>query len=503
MTPLRRRAVVLVLAVALVAAGLGARDGAAPAHADTRPNIVLILADDLDATVTPLWTVMSKSAALLRDRGMTFTNAFVPAPDCCPARASLLLGEYPHNTGVYANAGPFGGWDAFNQNGGEQATFALALHESGYRTALIGKYLNQYRQLTAGLAPPPGWDDWHAFIDDTYYSGYSYKMNENGTIVSYGTAPSDYSTDVVAAKTLDFLDAAAQDPSQPFLAYVAPTAPHIPLAPAPRHFGHPWSRATAPALPNFYEPDLTDKPSWLQFSAPFRDQWQPNVDRDYRNRMGSLLALDDLVANVIARLEANGQLANTYLIFASDNGYELGAHHLSAKSAPYEGSIRVPLVIAGPGVPIGTEGRMVLLPDLAPTILELAGLAPPATTDMRSLAPLLTVPPPPTWRNDFLVERRMNLGANVDPSQYYVIGSLFDLPSFAAVRTTRFKLVEWYQQGELGGAHEYELYDLVADPYELDNLVKTPSGFQQYALVFVLLLQRLRALQGCSGTACR
>jgi arylsulfatase A-like enzyme len=504
---MRRRSIfVLVLGATIAAASLGAVTPTAPqiaAASTTRPNFVIILADDLDTTVTPIWDVMPKSASLLRDKGMTFTSTLVSSPDCCPARTSLLLGAYPHNTGVYSNDGDFGGWAAFHRNADEQKTIAVALHDQGYRTGLFGKYLNQYRQANAGLTPPAGWDDWEAFIDDTFYGGYGYSMDENGTLVSHGTAPADYSTDVIAQKATAFLDTAAQDTSQPFFAYVAPTAPHYPLPAPPRYATNQWSNATAPQLPNFYEPDLSDKPSWLQLSASFRDGWKPNIDPDYRNRMGSLMALDDLVANVVSTLDRNGQLANTYVVLTSDNGYELGAHHLNGKLAPYEESIRVPLVVAGPGVVHGSDGHMVLLSDLAPTILDFAGVSSTTASDMRSLRPLLSATPPSSWRRDVLIERRIATAPNANPANYYLIGALYDMPSYEAVRTLRYTFVEWYEQNELGGKHEYELYDLWTDPYEQNNLIKTAAGFQQNATVVVALLQRLRALQLCSGASCQ
>ncbi len=483
------------------------RDGSARAAAatgsTTRPNFVLILSDDLDATVTPIWQAMPKTAKILRDRGMSFVNTFVPSPDCCPARTSLLLGSYPHNTGVFASAGDYGGWSAFSRNGDASKTMAVALQSAGYRTALIGKYLNGYESSTAGLTPPPGWDDWNTLINDNIYSGYSYTIDNNGVLEQHGTSAADYSTDVLSRKTAAFLGSAALDPSKPFFAYVAPTAPHYPLPPPPRYATNPWSNATTPALPNFYEPDLSDKPTWLQVSASYRDQWKAKLDTDYRNRMGSLMALDDLVANVANALAANGQLANTYLIFSSDNGYELGAHHIAGKLAPYEESIRVPLVIAGPGISPGKDGHMVVLSDLEPTILQLAGVQPSAPSDMRSLVPLLTGPAPTTWRKDMLVERRLANAPNANPANYYIYSAMLDMPSYEALRTQRYLFVEWYEENELGGKHEYELYDLAADPYELNNLVKTTAGVQQNASTFSALLQRLHALEVCAGTTCQ
>jgi arylsulfatase A-like enzyme len=368
---------------------------------------------------------------------------------------------------------------------------------------MIGKYLNAYRDTNAGLAPPPGWDDWRAFINDTFYNGYSYTMNENGSLVSYGTAAADYSTDVVANKTTQFLDAAAQTPSQPFFTYVAPTAPHLPLPPPPRYASNQWSNAVAPQLPNFYEPDLSDKPSWLQVGAAYRDGWKPNIDIDYRNRMGSLLALDDLVANVVQHLDQNGQLPNTYIVLTSDNGYELGSHHLNGKLAPYEESVRIPLVVAGPGISFRTDNHMVLLSDLAPTLLELAGVQPTSAMDMPSLVPLLNGTSPASWRRDILIERRLANAPGANPANYFLLGALFDMPSYEAVRNLRYKFVEWYEQNEIGGKHEYELYDLWTDPYEQTNLIKTSAGLQQNAAIVSVMNQRLNALRTCLGAACQ
>jgi N-acetylglucosamine-6-sulfatase len=499
---MRRRGVTIIfIALSIALLPMPTASVEAATSPSTRPNFVLIVADDLDMRITPMWDAMPKSAALLRDKGMTFTNAFVPSPDCCPARTSLLLGQYPHNTKVWSNGGSDGGWDAYHLNGNEAKAFPVALHDSGYRTALVGKYLNRLQE-TAGLTPPQGWDDWRAFINDDFYGGFAYSMNENGTLVKYGTAPADYSTDVVANKTIQFLDAAATTPSQPFFAYVAPTAPHIPLRAPPRYATNAWSNATPPQLPSYYEADLSDKPSWLQISAAYRDGWKPQIEADYRNRMGSLLALDDLVANVVGRLQANGQLDNTYVILTSDNGYELGSHHLGSKLSPYEDSIRIPLVVAGPGIAPGTNSRLVMLSDLAPTLLQLGAASTTSTTDMRSLAPLLNGTAVPGWRRDMLLERHPPMGPNATPSSYYVLGALFDMPSYTAVRTERYKLIEWYQIGELGTLHEYELYDLTNDPYELNNLIKTSAGLQQNAALAGALMQRMQVLRTCSGATC-
>ena len=130
----------------------------------TPPNIVFILLDDLDELTMPYWDALPQTAALLRDRGIRFENAFAPTPICCPARSSILTGKYGHNTGVLTNGGDQGGWETFVRNGNEQRTLAVYLQQAGYQTALVGKYLNGIENAPAYV--PPGWSEWHALVDN-------------------------------------------------------------------------------------------------------------------------------------------------------------------------------------------------------------------------------------------------------------------------------------------------------------------------------------------------
>jgi arylsulfatase A-like enzyme len=493
----------LGVALVLVIAGLTVIGARSTEATEDPPNVVVFLADDLDATTTPFWFAMPRTAALIRNRGMSFTNAFSSTPSCCPARVSLLTGRYAHNTGVFSNVGDLGGHSAFRENGNEARVFPLRLQQAGYRTALIGKYLNGYAATEAGNEPPPGWSDWYGLSGESFLDGYSYELNENGTLVSYGNAPTDYLTDVLARKTLDFIDDTEANDGQPFFVLVTPSAPHLPLPPAPRHANHPWANANAPRRANFYETDISDKPSWLRLSASFRDRFRPYVDVDFRSRMGSLIALDELVGGVVSKLAATGELANTYIVFTSDNGYNLGAHHLVDKLVPYEESLRVPMVVAGPDVTTGTEQRMVLLTDLAPTMLDLAGLPPDEAHDGRSLVPLLTRSNPPTWRTDFLAEYITSTLPGTPPPRRLLAGIIFDVPSYTAVRTGRYLFVRWYTDDETNGTHEYELYDLATDPRQLQNLISTQQGITQHAVIVQTLHARLVTLESCSGVTCR
>jgi arylsulfatase A-like enzyme len=455
------------------------------------PNIVTILLDDLDAAVSPYWDALPQTRALLADQGLVFENSFATNPLCCPARATILTGKYPHNTGVWTNSGPLGGYPAFAPN--ESSTIAVALQQAGYRTQLAGKYFNGYDR--DALHIPPGWTDWFA-LTSGYDDGYSYAANDNGTIRSFGSDTTDYVTDVLRDRALAFVDQGETNDDQPFFMYLAPTAPHFSIGPPSRYADNPFADDPLPSRPNLNEADVSDKPTWLR-AVPL---WSfPDAFRargDYQRRLGSLLAVDDMVSALVDRLATDGELARTVIAFASDNGYLLGAHRLDGKIAPYEESIRVPLVIAGPGLRHGVDSSLVAHIDIAPTILDLAGRAVPATMDGRSLVPLLhaTVA---AWRPDFLVEFR---GATLTlaDTEADIAAGRHVIPAYRAIRTAQWEYVELYTSDP----HEYELYDLTADPYELDNLLATPEGVEQYEAVVAPLRTRLDALAACAGTSC-
>jgi arylsulfatase A-like enzyme len=477
--------------------------------AGDRPNIVLILLDDLDATTSPYWNALPATQQLLKSRGVTFDEAFAPTPICCPARSTILTGKYGHNTGVLTNGGDQGGWATFVANGNEERTLAVWLQNAGYRTALIGKYLNGIESDPTHI--PPGWNEWYGSVDNLFYFGYGYTLNENGTLVQYGNTEADYNTDVVAAKAVDFIRRATTSDaaSQPFMLYVAPTAPHLPLPPARRHKDNPYVSALAPRRPNYNEADVGDKPRWLRATANMREAivnaWN---DVDYQNRMGSLYAVDEMVSEIVATLEERGVLDNTWIIFTSDNGYNLGAHRLIHKMAPYEESIRVPLVIAGPGVNAGLQGKSLqqftLESDYAPTIADIAGVAVPADVDGRSLLPLLRGETPSSWRSDMLLQyvtaaAANGVGAELPAWFFVMLGQ--DIPGYRALRDATHLYVEWYTDPRI--PHEYELYDLAADPFQLTNLLATPAGQLKYHTVVEKMQARLQELADCKGESCR
>src|SRR5829696_4800291 len=357
---------------------------------------------------------------------------------------------------------PSGGFEKFRDEGNEEDTIAVGLQEAGYRTALFGKYLNHYPDKGDPTHVPPGWDEWYAKIGSHEY--YDYELNENGEEVAYGNEEDDYLTDVLAGKATGFVRRATAE-DRPFFAYVAPIAPHSPSAPAERHKGA-FAGDQAPRPPAFGEEDVSDKPSSIQEIGSFTDKDNTQIDEHYRQRLEARLAVDEMVGSLVEEIEAAGELDNTYIVFTSDNGYHLGQHRMKrGKKTPYEEAAHVPLFVRGPGIQAGsTVEDLVLNTDLAPTFAELGG-AELGETDGRSLAPLLRGENPADWRSSVLLEAYLD-GKNAREGSDGKDGSRMDQTAFRAIRTATHKYIEH-------GNGEKELYDLVNDPYELDDLYES------------------------------
>jgi N-acetylglucosamine-6-sulfatase len=465
---------------------------------DDKPNIIFVLVDDLDlASVQKMPQINS----LLRDEGVSFEETFISHPLCCPSRSTLLTGLYDHNHNVRGNRPPDGGFLKFLSEGHEENTIGVRLQEGGYRTAFFGKYLNGYTAEDSTHVPP-GWDEWYGKLQEQKL--YDYSLNENGEKVSYGSEPEDFFTDVLSGKATDFVRQAAPE-DQPFFAYVAPTAPHDPTTPAERHKGtSPGEEAPRP--PSFNEEDVSDKPRRIQNSDPLSEREISTIDNRYQKRLESMLAVHEMVASLVEELEAAEELDNTYIFFTSDNGFQQGEHRTrGGKDRPYEESVRVPFFVRGPGITPGSEvEELVVNTDFAPTFAELAGVEFPA--DGRSLRRSCAVKNPRhgarpyCWRScqrRRAVEKvRPSARLKKDKEGENESGGLSNTgpggsPAFEAIRTGTHKYVE-YNDGEK------ELYDLEADPYELDNVYESadPSLVED-------LETRFAELESCSGEGCR
>ena len=442
-----------------------------------KPNIVFILADDMRYDDLKY---MPQTLSVLKAKGMSFENAFVSHALCCPARATIMRGQYAHNTNVWSNSSTTsGGWQAYKANGNEADNVATRLNDAGYRTGLFGKYLNGYEAGTTII--PPGWDRWFATPSSQDY--FNYDANDQGTIRHYGTSDSDYKTDVISREANTFISDSASS-GNPFFAYVVPKAPHLPATPAPRDV-HTYDGVKAPRLPSFNEADVSDKPSWIQQMKRLGARKQAQIDTRHENRVETLQALDDLVAGVVNTLNNANAMGNTYIFFTSDNGWHEGEHRIPGeKWRPYEEDIHMPLLVRGPNPQVGsvpevraasTTYKLTLNTDYLPTLMDLAGAQSPPYVDGRSLKPVLKENAT-TWRNAILLEA----AAHSSPAYY-------GIRTVASSTTTKGKYVEY--EGT-----ERELYDLKADPYELTNTYNaTPPSAD--------LVSRMQALKSCRANA--
>jgi arylsulfatase A-like enzyme len=470
------------------ARGVQAHAAARPPHVRTRgvggaavparPNIVFVLTDDLTADLLPY---MPNVEALAR-RGESFSNYFVTDSLCCPSRASILTGRYPHDTGIFTNSGPDGGFLAFRARGLERTTYATTLQAAGYRTALMGKYLNQYSPAR-GPYVPPGWSEWDAVGDG--YPGYGYRITHDVSVSHRGFRPRDYLTNVLARRGLGFIGRSAAA-GTPFMLNVWTFAPHTPAVPAPQDANR-FAGVTAPRDPSFDEADMSDKPPWLRDHPPLGASQIARIDEAFRQRVRSVQAVDRMVGRIEQRLRAAGIARSTYIVFSSDNGYHLGQHRLTpGKLTAYDTDVRVPLIVTGPGVPQGrTVDAMTENTDLCPTFAELGRAPPPPHADGRSLVPFLRGQHPSDWRDAVLIEHRGNVDSPDDPD-LPPAGS-GNPPSYEALRSKDALYVE-YADGER------ELYDLKTDPYELQNLAATASPLQLDELS-----SALAAMEACHG----
>jgi arylsulfatase A-like enzyme len=400
------------------------------------PNVVIILSDD-----QPIGTVgrMPYMGSQFERNGVFFRNAMVPTANCCPSRASLLTGLFPHTTRVLSNAPPYGGWPAFSEQGLEDRTIAVALHNRGYRTGLIGKYMNHFlAQASAGYVPP-GWDIFLTFTRKVGY--YDYGLTDGQ---SYGSKPRDYSTDVLRKAAVRFIDSTPSE--RPLFLYFTPFGPHRPSIPAPRHEGS-WRRLPS-HHPASVTADVDDKPPWIRALAPVP---QAQIDLARENVQETLMSVDDAVKAIVRALARSGRLSNTLIIYTSDNGVLMGEHRLlQHKNLPYDRMTRVPMLVRwdGHARPGTTDRRLALNVDVAGTVAAAAAIDFPSEglnllgSEQRGGFPVESAP---TGRSDSSPHR----------------------PAYCGYRTRNWLYVR-YASGNR------ELYSYKRDPWEVNNLAGRP-----------------------------
>ena len=439
------------------AAGLVACPGPC-AEAAAPPNIVVILVDDLrwdDLAVAGHPFVETPTIDRMAHEGVRFLNAFAATPLCSPSRASILTGQYAHTHGIVDNTAR----DAASHG---LPTFAIPLQRAGYRTGFFGKW-----HMGNDDSPRPGFSRWVAM------RGQGEALDPQFNIDGKRVRQSGYVSDLLTDHAVRFIRESAE---KPFLVFLAHKALHPNVVqhddgstgavagqsegfiPAPRHRGR-YAAAPVPRRPNAGKPPVR-KPALLR-PLPGIPPLGPETatpDADIRARLEMLLAVDEGLARILATLKEAGTLDRTVVIVTSDHGYFYGEHGLNEeRRLAYEESARIPLIVRFP--PLAKAGttpvELVQTIDLAPTLLALADVPDGAPREGRSLVPLLRGERPP-WRDSLLIE-------------YYsdtVFPRIRNM-GYQAVRTGRYKYIDYL---ELDDSMD-ELYDLQADPYELDNLM--------------------------------
>jgi N-acetylglucosamine-6-sulfatase len=406
-----------------------------------RPNILFVLTDDhrwdcMGAMGHPF--LKTPTMDRIANEGVLFENAFVTTSLCSPSRASFLTGQYASAHGVINN---FSRWDE-DQN----ITFLQRLKEAaGYDTAFIGKW----HMPGGGLPNLPGVD---LFISFTKKDGQGDYLNcpiyKNGDLVTEPRNP--YITEDLTDYALEYI---SKERSGPFALYLSHKAVHHDWRP-PQHLAGMYKDADLSFLPS--ESDTFDTwtgNNWLEGTMGL-------MHPVYRRYCECITSVDEQLGRIVALLEEKGILDDTVIVYCGDNGYIWGEHRLYAKHWPYEESIRIPyLVRYGRFIP--EPGRradqMVLNIDLAPTLMELAGIRPAASMQGDSFAPILRSADA-AGREAFIYElfKDFPFGGRVPPHK--------------ALRTERYKYIEWEE------CRTPELYDLVSDPREMKNLIGTGEG---------------------------
>jgi arylsulfatase A-like enzyme len=474
-----------VLVTAAVATAVAAVPTASTAGAGKPPNFLVILVDD-QASNTFNSRFMPQTFHWIVDPGTKFADGLAAPPLCCPDRAGILTGQYPHNSGVFSNSP---GYPSLTDPGD---TLPVWLHRGGYRTGFIGKFLNN--SLAAlGDSKAPGFDRWFATDNGSVY--YNFAVSDQGTPRSFGNDSRSYTTNVYTRQAKRFMRPRQHD-SKPWFLWLAYNAPHDshqgrghckrldPLVNRPADF-HRFSSVKLPRPPSFNEEDTSDKPPPIASLPPLSLNEYDNMTRRYRCTAAAMWEADEKIGSIMRSLQRTGALQHTIVFYMSDNGYFFGEHRITrGKALPYEPALRVPYAVRVPAIyrdaaqrPV--TGKVVSNIDVAPTILDYAGALPPCASasdcrvlDGRSMRPLLG-------------------GSGEWPADRGVLAQIdSNAATYDAIRTHNYMYAE-YPNGDR------ELYDLKNDQSELNNVVNDPA----FAATRASLAQRLEALRHCSGTA--
>jgi N-acetylglucosamine-6-sulfatase len=427
-----------------------------------QPNFLFVLVDDqpFDAMGNSGRYPFLETPNIdrLAKEGAKVENFFVTQSICSPSRASFLTGTYPHIHGVNQNnkhVDPK--WDEF-------APFSSHLQEAGYQTAHVGKIHMAHTRGKDHIRP--GFDYWFSFIGQGKY--FDPPVNENGKEYQ----EKGYITDILTNKAISWLKE-KRDPNKPFSLNLWHKAVHQPHLPAPRH-NDLYNAEVLPTPPyDTHKETFKGKPQWqrkktfgfdwkknlpIPLELPEK-KWPINYDRNM-DLLRCLSAIDESLGSVLATLEQMGELDNTVIIYSSDNGYFMGEHTFLDKRLAYENSMRVPMLIRYPKLikPNTIIDEQCLNIDMAPTILNLAGIEKPDYMQGESMVNLLKGVKEDNWRKSILFEYYLDT--------YWPYAG----PNQIAVRTDSYKLVDAFLKNDID-----ELYDLKTDPGEMTNLINNPK----------------------------
>lgn len=492
--------VVLVLSVNLVVICSG-----------KQPNIVLILTDDQD-DILEGETPMKFTTDFFQTRGAHLKNFHVNTPICCPSRATLISGRYPHNfldqTGHGCMHMNVSNYDFTNRSVG------MYMQSIGYMTGHFGKFLNiqgmgRYCDDSEGM---PGFNEWLTCCSFGKYFNNKYAQNKpdgHSKVWKSGNKPEDYMTSLIGNASVSFIKDALKA-NKPFFAYIAPHAPHLPATPAP-WYEDAFDNFTAPRTPA-YNYTALDHHWVIRQQEHLSQSVGKIIDDMYQNRFRSLLSVDDIMISITQLLKDKNELDNTYFIWTSDHGFQLGQFNLPCcKSQPYEHDIHVTFRIAGPGVPNKDIADVVSMVDVTPTLIELGGGTPPKTMDGMSFANLFSQnsvffsensgQSPPRDRS--IIEywslgKNMHDGHLVDGTNNTFIGVrvVNDTHNLLYVEFYENLLEKTFNQQKPA---DFEFYDLAKEPDQMHNMY----GQQDYATVIGELARYLHQKVLCSGDACR
>lgn len=443
-----------------------------------KPNIVFILLDD------QVWNAWGREGRYpflntpninrLADEGMNFKNAFVTTSLCSPSRASFMTGCYVHTNGVYVNT--------YADPNPQVPFLPKILQEAGYETAFLGKW-----HMKPGAEPRKGFDYWLSFDGQGQYM--NPPLNENGRdFIQKG-----YITNILTEYAERWIN---KPKNKPFCLFIWHKAVHAPFTPEPRD-STAFSDARIPEYENWYD-DMKDKPQWLRRgwlygvhyqawmdskAKPVPDKIDPNPwnpqDPRWLNYLRTMLSVDRSVGDIRKCLEENHLLDNTIIVYGSDNGFFLGAHQRGDKRLMYEESLRIPLIVRYPKLikPGSVSEEMILNIDVAPTLIELAGVKVPEKMQGSSFLPLLENKKT-KWRKSFMYE-------------YFQEAYAPGLVTVTGVRTQRYKYIESLHRVN----DNNELYDLEKDPGEMHNRINDPK-YHSVKLEMIKELNKLKAKNG-------